>query len=122
MKKILTSSLIIPSIFFAPIAHADGFSPEEEQTFEQFEQQDSSEVAEEAGPRAEELATQPQDLPDDSEQEGTSVGQAASDGTNAAKSRQWRNIAIATGAVALAVTALILVASNDGHHHHKSDK
>jgi hypothetical protein len=119
MKKILTSSLIIPSIFFAQISHADGFSPEEEQTFEQ---QDSSEIAEEAEPQDEELAAQPQDVSDDSEQEGTPVGQAASDGTNAAKSRQWRNIAIATVAVALAVTALILVASNDGHHHHKSDK
>jgi hypothetical protein len=51
-----------------------------------------------------------------SDQEGTPVGQAASEGSNAAKKKRWQNIALATGAVALAVTALILVASNDGHH------
>jgi hypothetical protein len=51
--------------------------------------------------------------------EGTPVGQAAHEGTSAAKKKRWQNIAIATGAVALAVTALILVANNDGHHHHK---
>lgn len=51
--------------------------------------------------------------------EGTPVGQAANEGANAAKRKQWQNIALAAGAVAIAVTALILVASNDGHHHHK---
>jgi hypothetical protein len=51
--------------------------------------------------------------------EGTPVGQAAHEGANDAKKRRWQNIALATGAVAAAVTALILVANNDGHHHHK---
>lgn len=51
-----------------------------------------------------------------SEEEGTPVGQAANEGSSAARKKQWQNIALATGAVALAVTALILVASNDGHH------
>jgi hypothetical protein len=53
--------------------------------------------------------------------EGTPVGLAANEGTNAAKKKRWQNIALAAGAVAVAVTALILVANNDGHHHHKSD-
>jgi hypothetical protein len=58
-----------------------------------------------------------------SEEEGTPVGQAANEGSNAAKKKQWQNIALATGAVALAVTALLLVASNDGHHvHSKKNK
>ena len=57
------------------------------------------------------------DLPTDTE--GTPVGQAASEGTNAAKKKRWQNIALAAGALAVAITALILVASNDGHHHHK---
>ncbi len=49
------------------------------------------------------------------ENEGTLVGQGSDDGARTAKSKQWQNIAIAVGAVAVAVTALILVASNDGH-------
>jgi len=43
------------------------------------------------------------------------VGQASDDGVNAAKSKKWQNIALAVGAVAVAITALILVANNDGH-------
>ncbi len=54
-----------------------------------------------------------------SDNEGTPVGQAASDGANAAKKKRWQNIALAAGAVAVAVTALILIANNDGHHSHK---
>lgn len=47
---------------------------------------------------------------------GTPVGQASDEGARTAKRKQWQNIAIAAGAVAVAVTALVLVASNDGHH------
>lgn len=56
-----------------------------------------------------------------SDAEGTPVGQAAHEGSSAAKKKRWQNIALAAGAVAVAVTALILVANNDGHHHHKGD-
>ncbi len=56
-----------------------------------------------------------------SEPEGTPVGAASSEGTNTAKKKQWQNIALAVGAVAVAVTALILVSTNDGHHQHNSD-
>jgi anti-sigma-K factor RskA len=122
MKKIFTSSLTISSLLFAPALKADGFS-DEEQTYETW-QQDSQEIAgeQQEEEQTEELAAQPQeDLTDDQDSEGTPVGQAASDGSNAAKSRQWRNIAIATAAVAVAVTALILIANNNGHHHHKGD-
>jgi hypothetical protein len=60
----------------------------------------------------------PEAMPsDDEENEGTPVGQAASEGSKAAKRKQWQNIALATAAVAVAVTALILIANNDGHHH-----
>ncbi len=59
-----------------------------------------------------------EDLSTDTDSEGTPVGQAANEGFSAAKKKHWQNIALAVGAVAVAVTALILVASNDGHHHH----
>jgi hypothetical protein len=59
-------------------------------------------------------STTPEAIPSDDEDEGTPVGQAASEGSNAARKKQWQNIAIATVAVAVAVTALILIASNDG--------
>jgi hypothetical protein len=60
-----------------------------------------------------------QDAPPPSE--GTPVGQAASDGVSAAKKKRWQNIALAAGAVAVAVTALVLIANNDGHSsHHKA--
>ncbi len=56
---------------------------------------------------------------DVSSEEGTPVGQASNDGASAARKKRWQNIAIAAGAIIIAVTALILVASNDGHHEHK---
>jgi hypothetical protein len=57
----------------------------------------------------------PETTPSDYENEGTPVGQAASEGSKAAKRKQWQNIALATAAVAVTVTALILIANNDGH-------
>lgn len=53
------------------------------------------------------------------EEEGTPVGQASSEGSKTAKKRIWQNIALAVGTVAIAVTALILVSSNEGHHKKK---
>ena len=50
--------------------------------------------------------------------EGTSVGQASSEGSKTAKRKMWQNIGLATGAVAIAVTALILVSDNNGHKSH----
>ena len=62
------------------------------------------------------------DVPANTEEdEGTLVGHASNDGAKAARKKQWQNIALATSAVAIAVTALILVANNNGrsaHHHH----
>lgn len=96
MKKLLISTFAITSMVLAPALKADVYNA------------DTSSDA-----QTEELQMQP----DETEQEeGTEVGQAASDGSNAAKKRQWQNIALAVGAVALAVTALILVANNNGHH------
>jgi hypothetical protein len=54
--------------------------------------------------------------------EGTPVSHSSNEGEKAAKRTQWKNIALAVGAVAIAVTALILVAHNNGkktHHEHK---
>lgn len=62
------------------------------------------------------IALSPTLRAEDVSSEGTPVGQAASEGSNAAKRKRWQNIAIAAGAIAIAVTALILIASNDGHH------
>ena len=45
----------------------------------------------------------------------THVGKASHDSVAAAKSKQWQNILIAAGAVAIAITALILVHNNAGH-------
>lgn len=67
------------------------------------------------GLRAEEVAEDPIET-----SQGTPVGLASQDGAKTAKSKQWQNIALAVGAVAVAVTALVLVANNDGHHHSSS--
>ncbi len=67
-------------------------------------------------------ATTAEDTSSDEEEEGTPVGQASNEGARAARNQQWRNIALAVGAIAVAVTALLLVSSNDGHHHkHKHE-
>lgn len=47
--------------------------------------------------------------------EGAQVGQGSDEQRKAGKRRQLRNIGIAIGAVAVAVIAMILVATNDGH-------
>ena len=55
------------------------------------------------------------------EDDGTLVGHASNDGAKAAHKKQWQNIALAAGAISIAVIALILVANNNGKssHHHK---
>jgi len=55
------------------------------------------------------------------EDDGTLVGHASNDGAKAAHKKQWQNIALAAGAITIAVIALILVANNNGKssHHHK---
>lgn len=50
------------------------------------------------------------------EDEGTPVGYASKEGSSAARRKTWQNIGLAVAAVAVAVTALILVSSNSGHH------
>jgi hypothetical protein len=50
--------------------------------------------------------------------EGSSVGEASYSGARTAKRNQLRNIAIAAVAVGVAVTAILLVSSNDGHKKH----
>jgi hypothetical protein len=95
MKRLLTSTLVIASMVLTPALKADDMTTE--------------------------VATDY--TTEDSATEGTPVGQGANEGAKAAKKKQWQNIALAVGAVAVAITALILVANNDGHksHHDKKD-
>ncbi len=104
MNKLFTSFLTISSIVFAPLLQADdaAYDPLEEQVA--YEQEDYQ-IADDATFQEEPASS-----------EGTPVGQAADEGANAAKRKRWQNIALATTAVAVAVTALVLVANNDGHH------
>jgi hypothetical protein len=106
MKKLLTSTLVISSLILAPALRADTPSTEANTDTPTEEVQ----TAQESTP-ADETATD----------EGTPVSQA-SDDTNrkTAKRKRWQNILLAVSAVAIAITALILVANNDGHkgHHH----
>ncbi len=95
MNNLLTTISIILSIVFTPALRAEV-------------------------PPAENAS--PTEMGNDPDQnEGTPVGAAASEGSNTAKKKQWQNVALAAGAVAVAVTALILVSTNDGHHAHKGN-
>ena len=54
------------------------------------------------------------------EQEPKQVGKASADAANTAKSSHVAKYVLAGGAVAIGITALILVSRHDGHHHHSS--
>ena len=133
MKKLLTSSFIISSMVLspalraldAPIDHEN--APVNEQVVDDSEDQGISLDEASIEPDQdidnasdEDNSTGPTD--GDTENEGTPVGQAANEGISAAKKKRWQNIALAVGAVAVAVTALILVANNDGHKDHSHSK
>jgi hypothetical protein len=109
MKKLFTSTLIISSLILAPALKADDIGTDP-QTEEQTEEQTDEQTEE----------SQPEDTQYD---EGTPVSQESTDNNRSAKRKRWQNIALAVGAVAIAITALILVANNDGHHgkshHHR---
>lgn len=97
MKKILISTLTITSMLLLPTLRADEASVD----------------------ATTEVAPMPETV-----DEGTPVGQASNEGSSDAKKRMWTNIGLAIGAVAIAVTALILVSQNEGHRHrddHKSN-
>ncbi len=111
MKKYLSTSLIILSIVLSPSLYAQ--TPPSVTTEPVPVEQPSTPIEETPKPTdTTETATSPAELPAD---EGTAVGQASTEGMSAAKKRQWTNIALAVGAVAVAVTALILVSNNSGH-------
>ena len=82
------------------------------------------------GNPGEALATEPQETPsvstedsssatstyiEEGQEEGTSVSKGSDAQQRASKRRQLRNIGIAIGAVVIAVVAMILVSTNDGH-------
>jgi hypothetical protein len=141
MRKIIIPSLIASIIAFSPALHCQSPHAIDDFTESRVEDDEASTETENAQPEEEDPTTPmiPQEDPSnspspegttpedefiDEEELGASVGQASNEGVNAAKRRQWRNIALAVGAVAVAVTALILVSCNDGHHHrhHGDDK
>src|SRR5690349_9759136 len=109
-KKWALSGILIASLMLSPALRADGSFLQE------------AVVVEEA-PSPEDYPLEEVDLGSsiDStdevplEQErprGTAVGEGSHEGVRAAKAKQWQNIALAVGAVAVAVTALVLVAKN----------
>lgn len=108
MNKSFLSAMIISSLLLAPYLKADQAQPTEDQT---------EAVAPDSTmdqPAADQASTN-QPAADEGTPEGTAVGQASTEGSKAAKKKMWQNIGLAVGAVAVAVTALILVADNDGH-------
>ncbi len=126
MKKTIISSLIVFSIILSPALKADGSGPRHSNTItsEEVAQPLDLNTNEQQGSSLDNstpLAVDPvtEELP---EEQGSAVGQASNEGMSAAKKKQWTNIAIAVCAVAVAVTALILVASNDGHKQHHKNK
>lgn len=123
MKKTLTSCFAISSILLAPVLKADAPDVNSEEAMSAQVESEENEIALDTPENIDENALAADELSEDpsNDTDGTPVGSAANEGTSAAKKRHWQNIALAAGAVAVAVTALILVASNDGHHsHHKS--
>lgn len=108
MKKQILTSLIIFSILSTPALRAEDPSPPSLDLTGEVSQPGSSLDA--VTPLAVDPATE-----EVTEDLGSSVGKASTEGMSAAKKRQWTNVAIAVCAVAVAVTALILVSSNDGH-------
>ena len=129
MKRCFVPSLTILSMLLASPLRAD--APGQSTTEES--QPDDSSLApastEEAQPEGssldqtsteDTLAEEPASVQPVPEEEGTPVGQASNEGSRTAKKQMWQNIGLAVGAVAIAVTALILVSTNDGHRsHHK---
>ena len=117
MNKFIHSCLIISIFALTPVVH----SQDNDEPMQQPEAHASPKEPDEGempavGLDSPEMSTVPESYPDEEEEEGTPVvGQAANEGSKAAKRRHWQNIALATAAVVVAVTALVLVANNDGH-------
>ena len=109
MKKLFTSCFVVTSLVLSPALKAEEL--ESSPTVQSEKGEDSPAV------QSENMEDAPTFQAEDTEdsKEGTPVGQASNEGVNAAKKKRWTNYAIAAGAVAIAVAALILVANNNGH-------
>jgi len=104
MRKKFLSALLISSFFLTPILRAD--TPAIDST-----------TPPPVAPPVEHVE-QPQMTtaePAPEQEEGTPVSEATQDSGKAARKKRWQNIALAAGAVVVAVVAMILVANNDGH-------
>lgn len=114
MNKHILSALIVFSLISTPALRAEGITPSTlvvtEGASQPANMDQSGSSLDVTTPVAVDPATE-----EEAEIQGSSVGKASTDGMTAAKKKQWTNIAIAACAVAVAVTALILVSSNDGH-------
>ncbi|MBI3237179.1 MAG: hypothetical protein HYZ48_05735 [Chlamydiales bacterium] len=131
MKRTIISGLTAASIILMPVLRADAPGQTDTQVDMQVESitpQTADAVLEvqtstaslgpqTSGTESESMkeTTPPQNLDTDPSSEETYVGQASDEGSKAAKKKMWRSIGLAVAAVAIAVTALILVSKNDGH-------
>ena len=90
----------------------DEFNPEQEQEFIAADEQNSEEIEED------QVEEEDRDIIEDND-EPVVAGKPVSrekETSDPAKRRRWQNIGIAAGAIAVAVTALVLVGQHDGHH------
>lgn len=98
MKTQFLSILIASSIILSPTLRADSAMTE---------------------PAVEHLFTsasqEPMGISPSLEEEGATVSAREDNNLSAAKKKQWFNIFLSAAAVVIAVTAMILVAHNDGH-------
>lgn len=121
--KNLTAIFLIVSIATIGVSHADESQQtevvvtQEEKVPEQAPQESQTPIAAQEA-EVPELSTEAPasaETQTDEKPAYTHVGKASHDSVAAAKSKQWQNILIAAGAVAIAITALILVHNNAGH-------
>lgn len=120
MKNLITILLITSTITFSPAIHAEqnSLSPilvAQENTTTTAPEDTSPSNQDSTTPSTSSDSTTSDEFSNDEEYEGTPVSQATNKSSNAAKKKRWRNIVLAVVAIAVAVTALILIANNDGH-------
>jgi hypothetical protein len=114
MNKLALSSLIIASIVLSPTLRADSPASAPDTEMQSTPSAAPTSTAQETTPQENgEMATTPETP--STEDEGSTVSAEENTANKAAKKRQWFNIFLAVAAVVVAVTAMILVAHNDGH-------
>jgi hypothetical protein len=114
-KKILPSFLMIAMVMTSR-GYGDAYTPDTTTTQEQTQQAAPTKPAAEPAPAPQPAADTAE--PEDEQEtlpEGTEVSKGEPEAHKAAKRRQWQNIALAVGAIAVAIVAIILASKNTGH-------